>query len=410
MTPLISVVIPVYNTEKYLRRCMESVVHQTYRELEIICVDDGSTDGSGAVLDAYAARDRRVRVVHQENGGLVAARKAGIALAAGEYVSYVDSDDEISLTRYEELLHQGIEQKADMIFTDVTQVYGDGSRMKMKNHFAEGFYDREQIDNEIMTHLCDEAHFFIYRLRMYVCGVVFSRDLLVRCQNMVDDAITYEEDTSCILQCLADAKSVYIAHGGRYDYYKNLGAMCHVKRDSGEARAKAQRSNRVYYAHLKKLLPQFPARLQPVMEKEFTKMMFFTALLFEYDRVLDCVASREKIFPFNVPYHHRVVVYGAGAFGIALYRYLSSHGGNPVLWCDRAWERCRAEGRDVHAPEEIKTAAYDDVLMAIGQYEVAETAAEALVGMGVPREKIVFMDMKELTQEKLEQIYEIPRD
>lgn len=407
MLPLISIVIPVYNTERYLRRCMESVVHQTYRNLEIICVDDGSTDGSGAVLDAYAARDRRVRVVHQENGGLVAARKAGIALAAGEYVSYVDSDDEISLTRYEELLHKGIEQKADMIFTDVTQVYGDGSRMKMKNHFAEGFYDRGRIDNEIMTHLCDEAHFLTYRLRTYSCGVVFSRDLLVRCQNMVDDAIKYGEDTSCVLQCLADAKSVYMAHGGRYDYYKNLGSMSHVKRDSEEIRAKAYRSNRAHYAHLKKLLPQFPVRLQPVIEKEFAQMMFFEALLYEYERVLDCVASREKIFPFDVPYHHRVVVYGAGAFGIALYRYLSSHGGNPVLWCDRAWERCRAEGLDVHAPEEIKTAAYDTVLMAIGQYEVAETAAEALSRMGVPRNKLMFMDSRELTQERLDKIYGI---
>ena len=94
-TPLISVIIPVYNVEKYLRRCLDSVIAQTYQNLEIICVDDGSIDDSGKICDQYAVRDARIKVIHQENQGLSAARNRGLDAAEGEYIAFVDSDDYI---------------------------------------------------------------------------------------------------------------------------------------------------------------------------------------------------------------------------------------------------------------------------------------------------------------------------
>ncbi len=97
---LISVIVPVYNVEKYLDRCVESLLGQTYRSLEIILVDDGSTDGCGAMCDGYARRDSRVRVIHKRNGGLSDARNAGLAVASGSYIGYVDSDDWIEPDMY----------------------------------------------------------------------------------------------------------------------------------------------------------------------------------------------------------------------------------------------------------------------------------------------------------------------
>ena len=93
MKPLISVVIPIYGVEKYLKRAVDSVLHQTYTNLDIILVDDGSKDGCPAICDAYAAREARVRVIHKENGGLSDARNAGIAVAGGDYIAFLDSDD-----------------------------------------------------------------------------------------------------------------------------------------------------------------------------------------------------------------------------------------------------------------------------------------------------------------------------
>lgn len=101
---LLSVIIPVYNVEEYLPRCLESVLNQTYSNLEILLVDDGTPDSSGQICDAYAARDSRIRVIHKENGGLSSARNAGLDAATGEYIAFLDSDDWIEPETYETLL------------------------------------------------------------------------------------------------------------------------------------------------------------------------------------------------------------------------------------------------------------------------------------------------------------------
>lgn len=98
---MLSVIIPVYNAERFLPRCLESICKQTYRDLEIICVNDGSVDNSGSMLDEYAARDARVKVIHRENAGVSAARNAGLDAASGELVTFVDADDWVELDAYE---------------------------------------------------------------------------------------------------------------------------------------------------------------------------------------------------------------------------------------------------------------------------------------------------------------------
>ena len=102
--PLISVIVPIYDVESYLPKCVESVLRQTYTNLEIILVDDGSPDNSGKICDDFAARDPRVRVIHKENGGLSSARNAGLDAAHGEYITFLDSDDWIAEDAYEHLL------------------------------------------------------------------------------------------------------------------------------------------------------------------------------------------------------------------------------------------------------------------------------------------------------------------
>ena len=96
MEPIVSVIIPVYNVEQYLKRCIDSVIDQTYRNLEIILVDDGSNDGSGEICDNYAQNDSRIKVIHKSNGGLSDARNAGIDRSTGIYIMFVDSDDWIN--------------------------------------------------------------------------------------------------------------------------------------------------------------------------------------------------------------------------------------------------------------------------------------------------------------------------
>lgn len=132
--PLITVAIAVYNTEKYLKDCMESVVNQTYRNLEIICVNDASTDSSFAILESYALQDSRIKIItNSKNSGLGVTRNVGMDAAQGEYILFVDSDDWIDLTTCEKLITKALENDAEIVFYGAWQVEGE-QRKRMPNH------------------------------------------------------------------------------------------------------------------------------------------------------------------------------------------------------------------------------------------------------------------------------------
>ncbi len=118
LKPKISVIIPVYNVENYLRECVDSVLNQTFSDYEIILVDDGSTDISGKICDKYAVKDDRVNVIHKKNGGLSNARNVGLKKAVGEYIYFLDSDDYIKTDALEKLYNTAISEKADVVFFD----------------------------------------------------------------------------------------------------------------------------------------------------------------------------------------------------------------------------------------------------------------------------------------------------
>lgn len=131
MEPLISVIVPVYNVEPYLRKCVDSILNQTYRNLEVILVDDGSPDVCPAICDEYAAMDNRVRVIHKENGGLSDARNVGMETASGEYLTFVDSDDLLPIEAVETMMNIAIAERADLViggynrFADVPEGSGN---------------------------------------------------------------------------------------------------------------------------------------------------------------------------------------------------------------------------------------------------------------------------------------------
>lgn len=131
MQSLISIIVPVYKVEPYLDRCVESIVNQTYRNLEIILVDDGSPDNCPAICDTWAAKDSRIKVVHKENGGLSDARNAGMAIAAGELLGFVDGDDWINLNMYQLLYENMAEHNSDISACGAEMVWEDGSPSRM---------------------------------------------------------------------------------------------------------------------------------------------------------------------------------------------------------------------------------------------------------------------------------------
>ena len=121
----ISVIVPIYNVEQYLRKCIDSIINQTYKNLEIILVDDGSWDNSPRICDEYAKRDNRIKVIHKKNGGLADARNTGLKMITGNYISFIDSDDYIEKTMYEKMIKVILKYNADIIECNLNYKYGN---------------------------------------------------------------------------------------------------------------------------------------------------------------------------------------------------------------------------------------------------------------------------------------------
>lgn len=142
MSNCVSIIIPIYNAEKYLEQCLKSIQNQTYQNLQIILVDDGSVDSSLAICQKYAVLDKRIEIIHQENGGVVSARKMGIFAARGEMVGWVDADDWIDPTWIEGLVGLWADTKADMIAAAHFHDIGE-DRRKVENNIPEGIYRKK---------------------------------------------------------------------------------------------------------------------------------------------------------------------------------------------------------------------------------------------------------------------------
>lgn len=147
---MISVIIPVYNVESYLKRCLDSVINQSYQDLEIILIDDGSTDNSSKICDEYASNDPRVIVIHKQNAGQAAARNDGINIAKGEYIAFVDSDDWIELDMYELLMQAIIDTKADIVASGLNMVYQNRVLNLNPNSVSRISYTKEEALDSLL--------------------------------------------------------------------------------------------------------------------------------------------------------------------------------------------------------------------------------------------------------------------
>ena len=226
MTPLFSVIVPVFNAELYLSECVDSILAQTYADLELILVDDGSTDGCPALCDGYAVQDPRVTVIHQRNAGVVTARKVGLDRAGGEYICFVDSDDTIAPDLLD-LLRRHIEEngRPDMLIHGITRVR-EGRSVPVPILFEPGLYDKSQLKAEIYPHMIfDETlrPFPTQRISGYLPCKAYRREL-VREHYIADARLTLFEDTAMVFECMVFSDAVYICEECPYFYRIHSGS------------------------------------------------------------------------------------------------------------------------------------------------------------------------------------------
>ena len=204
---MVSVIIPVYNVEKYLSRCLDSIINQTYRDLQIICINDGSTDNSIQILKKYAAIDNRIVIVNQENKGLSEARNAGLDIANGEYVSFIDSDDWIDLDYYEVLVDLIEKNDADIVMAGMRWVFDNRiTKNKTKQCIETKFSNI--VHNYPTGSVCDK----LFKLS-YFSNIRFIKD-------------RFYEDNIVLLQITKKTKKVIFENTVSYYYFNNSNSIC----------------------------------------------------------------------------------------------------------------------------------------------------------------------------------------
>lgn len=215
-----SIIVPVYNVEKYLKTCIESVLNQSFSLFELILVDDGATDSSSRICDEYAKLDERIIVLHKTNGGLVSARQAGCKIAKGEYCLCIDGDDWVE-NDYLETIH-GIAQdyNPDIVSFNYFEST-DENKKEILSLFPYGMYYRRDIEKKILPNLV--YSFGKLKFNYSIWSKAFKRELYVKQQIRLDVRIKIGEDLACVIPCVYEANSIYFEKRCLYNYrYNNL--------------------------------------------------------------------------------------------------------------------------------------------------------------------------------------------
>ena len=204
MNQLISVIVPVYNVEKYLNRCIDSILNQTFKQIEIILVDDGSTDNSPIICDEYCDRYKNIKVIHKENNRVAAARNDGIKIATGKYIALVDSDDWIEPNMLEEMYNKAEEFHTDMTMCDLKKV-GVESEYTVSQPIREGYYDRNMIETELFPCLIMFEN-IEFPPTISNCTCLFRRKFIIEHNLFYDENIHYCEDSIFGSKAMYNAK------------------------------------------------------------------------------------------------------------------------------------------------------------------------------------------------------------
>lgn len=285
-TPKISIIIPVYNKAKYLDDCVRSVLDQTMSDIEVILVDDGSTDNiSPQMCDDYAAKDSRVRVIHKENGGLMSAWICGTKEAQAPYVSYVDSDDWVDTDMYEALYKKTTLFSYEQDGSDITNALEDyfvKSEIISSNYIVEKTNERRKETQTLAPGEYTEKGIDIVRFRLLgeeIRPVTMSRCMKLISRQLVLDNIQYcnpkirmSEDVNIMLPCLCDCHRLVIMEGSYFYHYRSVGESIVHSYDTG-LMANLELTDKTYREIFKvKGIPNGEAQ----MDKEYVQMLFLS--------------------------------------------------------------------------------------------------------------------------------------
>lgn len=395
----ISVIVPLYNVEKYLEKCLESIVSQTYRNIEIILVDDGSTDCSGLICDAFAKRDERIVVIHKKNEGAISARKSGALVATGEYVIQVDGDDWIEKNRFENIVKNGLFDRPDIVSSvGIYLEYPDGCKFKNVPDNVKGLHTTIEIWENQNLYLFSKEVFIKKYMQLSLWSCCIKRDLYTKNQIALDDRVALGQDQIVTLACMMSCNSVRVIDNPTYHYrLQREGAISYRKTNYPEYAGK------IYYEAMKKYLKMHKIDNINVISVT-SKFVFNTVMLTNYHILYNYY--KDYLFPYYcVKNMSRLIVYGAGNLGVEIVNAINSDKRFELVgWVDKKKKQNLRSAYPIERVEIIAKRDFDYIVVAVMNAEVALQIREELKNI-VDERKIILMGYDDMNMDKLDEIF-----
>ena len=384
MLKRVTIIVPVYNVEKYLSKCVESILAQTYTELQILLIDDGSSDGSGKICDQYAKMDRRIEVVHTANRGLVAARKTGLEHSSGEYIGFVDGDDYIEANMFEILLNEITEYDADFVNMGYIRESKEGSYDAFgeeRNLYNLGSM-KEREDFLINHDFRAEKKRF---LNFSIWSKLYKRELIQNSYFLLRDDQQYGEDMLNLCLCILKSSRIRQSDYHLYHYVVKDNSMSHLPNFEyvikemglvGNVAMVIQKYDEQIFAYLKKHISYYGNKK---LLDIFRNMHPNTSLPKFY--LEDIKDLRGK----------KIAIYGAGEVGRDYYAQLCRYRDIEIVaWFDSNCEKNRYEYADIEGVDCIRDYDFEKIIVAIDNEIIAEEIKNTLLMNGQTEEKIIW--------------------
>ena len=394
--PLISVIVPIYMIDRYIGICIESILNQTYKNLEIILVDDGGTDRCSEICDLYARKDSRIKVIHKPNGGLVSARKAGLRESKGAYISYVDGDDWIGPGFIEGLYTAAATSDADMVCAGQTRDLFSQSA-HFTNPIPTGIYEGEKL-KALWKSMISYGSYYRPGITTYVWNKLFRREILLSSQSAVDDRISIGEDGAVTYPALLACGRVAVVDNVAYHYRQREDSM--LKQNMSYA--EEARKLKYLYEYLVGWAETTPEALE--IKKQVVDYVLSIAIMRSGGRL-----PQDDYSTFDTSYYGKnVVIYSAGTFGQQLVnRFRETGHCNVVAWLDDDYWEYRRCCMDVDPVESVTTIACDYILVATVDSSVAEQVKKRLLDLGISANRILTVSVPEEKERLIERFLDV---
>lgn len=383
MNKLVSVIVPAYNCELYIDKCIQSILNQSYKNLELILIDDASTDDTYSICEKYRTLDLRVIVIRTEcQKGSIFARKLGVEASNGDYITFVDADDWIDIETIQKFVNYML-YGYDFISTGLVYEYADGSKKlyKLEDREYQDTATKEECMKKMVS--CEGG---TYDICPSSCAKCYKRDFLIKCLSQVCNNVTYGEDAVTTLLCISNASKFRCYSDIYYHYLQRNDSKQHTieRTDLCNILVQVYTMRDILYNSIS---------IDKTCQKKLNENLFQRLISIE-NKLLEKNNLRLPVFyfhPIEYLFNKRIVIYGAGDVGKDYYAQITKYTTCTIThWIDRNWNKitipwCKLEPLSVLINDD-----YDVIVIAVKTIKIANEIKYELVSNKIDPEKIIW--------------------